>query len=81
MSRATSFASMAQQLSLSVGAGTGALLLHLTAAGEGTLRGSDFTMAFMIVGAISALSILSFVRLPVDAGADMTGRLPQRRPE
>ena len=35
MSRATSFASMAQQLSLSIGVGTGALLLHLTVAARG----------------------------------------------
>ena len=35
MSRATSFASMVQQLSLSVGVGTGALLLHLTMAARG----------------------------------------------
>ena len=35
MSRATSFSSMAQQLSLSVGVGTGALLLHLTMSARG----------------------------------------------
>ena len=35
MSRATSFASMMQQLSLTVGVGTGALLLHLSAAARG----------------------------------------------
>ena len=35
MSRATSFASMAQQLSLSAGVATGAILLHLTMAARG----------------------------------------------
>ncbi len=81
MSRATSFASMGQQLSLSVGAGTGALLLHLTAStsGEHGLAPGDFTLAFLIVAVISACSLLSFIRLPADAGAEMAGR-PQSRP-
>ena len=44
MSRATSFASMMQQLSLTVGVGTGALLLHLSAAARGGehLAAGDF---------------------------------------
>lgn len=75
MSRATSFASMNQQLSLSVGAGTGALLLHLsTSLGGGQLTAADFSPAFFVVGLISACSILAFLRLPANAGADMAGR-------
>jgi EmrB/QacA subfamily drug resistance transporter len=76
MSRATSFASMGQQLSLSVGAGTGALLLHLSsaAADHHALSAADFTPAFLIVALVSATSILSFARLPVNAGEGMTGR-------
>jgi hypothetical protein len=80
MSRATSMASMNQQLSLSVGAGTGALLLHLSAAaGVGSgIEAADFAPAFLIVGLISGSSMLAFLRLPADAGADMAGRAPKR---
>jgi MFS family permease len=76
VSRATSFASMAQQLSLSVGAGMGALLLHLGAVahGEAVPGVGDFHFAFMVVAAISALSLLSFLPLPADAGAEISGQ-------
>jgi MFS family permease len=76
MSRATSFASMMQQLSLSIGVGTGALLLHLTV----TLRGGehlsagDFAPAFFAVGGLAALSALVYLRLAPDAGAEVSGR-------
>ena len=75
MSRATSFSSMAQQLSLSVGVGTGALLLHLTmAARSGSiLQTSDFVPAFVTVGLCAAASALAFVRLPAAAGAEVSG--------
>jgi MFS family permease len=75
MSRATSFASMAQQLSLSVGVGTGALLLHLTmsARGGSALQPGDFVPAFVAVGICAALSALAFVRLPVRAGEVVSG--------
>jgi EmrB/QacA subfamily drug resistance transporter len=76
MSQATSFASMAQQLSLSVGVGSGALLLHLTMSARGGehLLASDFRPAFYVVGAIAALSALVYLPLPRDAGAEMSGR-------
>jgi EmrB/QacA subfamily drug resistance transporter len=76
MSRATSFSSMVQQLSLSVGVGTGALLLHLTlAARNGTALGAgDFAPAFLCVATISALSALVFLPLAADAGAEVRGR-------
>ncbi len=75
MSRATSFASATQQLSISVGVGTGALLLHLAMAlrGDGRLAAADFPLAFIIVGAIAALSGLAFLRLPAGAGAELAG--------
>jgi EmrB/QacA subfamily drug resistance transporter len=76
MSLATSFASAAQQLSLTIGVGTGALLLHLAAAARGsdTVSAGDFPPAFLGVAAIAALSILWFVRLPPDAGSELSGR-------
>ena len=75
MSRATSFASMAQQLSLSAGVATGAILLHLTMAarGGGALRASDFEPAFLAVGACAALSALVYLHLPGNAGAEVSG--------
>jgi EmrB/QacA subfamily drug resistance transporter len=75
MSRATSFASMAQQLSLSVGVGTGALLLHvaMAARGSGELQVGDFGPAFLAVGAFAAASALVYLRLPADAGAEVSG--------
>jgi hypothetical protein len=78
MSRATSFSSMMQQLSLSVGVGTGALLLHLTVAAPGgeQLAAGDFAPAFFVVALVSALSVLAYVNLSPDAGAEVSGRVP-----
>jgi MFS family permease len=75
MSRATSFASVGQQLSLSVGIGTGALLLHLTvtARGDTQLAAGDFAPAFFALGLLSALSCLVHLRLRPDAGAEVSG--------
>ena len=76
MSRATSFASMMQQLSLSIGVGTGALLLHLTVSARGGehLAAGDFAPAFFTVALIAALSALVYLPLPADAGAEVSGR-------
>jgi EmrB/QacA subfamily drug resistance transporter len=78
MSRATSFASMGQQLSLSIGVGTGALILHAVVTlrgGDGAAAG-DFAPAFFAVAAASALAALIFRRLPADAAAEVAGRRP-----
>jgi EmrB/QacA subfamily drug resistance transporter len=81
MSRATSFASVGQQLSLSVGIGTGALILHLTVAARGDthLAAGDFAPAFFALGLLSALSCLVHVRLRPDAGAEVSGHVPRPR--
>ncbi len=75
MSRATSLASMAQQLSVSVGVGTAAMLLHLTLLLRGgqTLQAADFPYTFVAVGLLSLTSVLFFVRLAPDAGAEVSG--------
>jgi hypothetical protein len=39
---------------------------------------SDFTIAFLTVAAISGASAFLFWRLPADAGAEMSGRVPVR---
>jgi len=83
MSRATSFASVGQQLSLSIGVGLGALILHVVVALRGgtSATAQDFAPAFLIVAGISALAALVFWRLPPDAGAEVSGRQPAPAPE
>ncbi len=77
MSRATSFTSMAQQLALSAGVATGAIILHATMAGRGggVLAAGDFTPAFLTVGALAVLSGLAYLHLPHDAGAEVSGHV------
>jgi MFS family permease len=76
MSRATSFASVAQQLSLSAGVAVGALVLEIERMGRADARvaAEDFPLAFVIVAAIAAGSALVFMRLPRDAGASLSAR-------
>jgi EmrB/QacA subfamily drug resistance transporter len=76
MSQATSFSSVAQQLSLSLGitVGAAALQLALNARGAQDLTIADFWPAFLVVGLISALSVFSFRRLSSDAGEEVAGR-------
>ena len=73
MSAATSFASMVQQLSASVGVGMGALILHFTVVMRGgdVVMAGDFVNAFVIVAALSSTSIFMFGKLPPDAGAEL----------
>jgi MFS family permease len=76
LSRATSLTSMAQQLSQSVGVGTGALLLYvmLSTHGREVSSAADFSFALAVVGAISVLSVPFFLRMSPDAGAEVSGR-------
>jgi EmrB/QacA subfamily drug resistance transporter len=78
MSRATSLVAVAQQLSQSVGVAVGALAVEtvLGLKGETALRAEDFPPAFLLVGFVSASSILLFARLSADAGAEMADRTP-----
>ncbi len=75
MSRATSFQSMAQQLSVSIGVGTGALLLHVTllAQGRASLAAGDFAAAYIAVGLISLSSIFFYLPLAREVGAEVSG--------
>jgi EmrB/QacA subfamily drug resistance transporter len=75
MSQASSFSSIGQQLSLSVGVGIGAMVLHFTIAlhGAGAISAADFPPAFFLVGAIASLSLLFYLPLRADAGAEVTG--------
>jgi EmrB/QacA subfamily drug resistance transporter len=70
MSRATSFASVAQQLSLSTGVATGAAAIEISQVlhHDASLGARDFSVAFFVVAAISAASALIFWQLPASAG-------------
>ncbi len=76
MSRATSFASVAQQLSLSAGVAIGALVLETQRMGRGSedVVAGDFPLAFVLVAAIAATSSLIFAMLPKGAGASLSAR-------
>ncbi len=70
MSRATSFTSVAQQLSLSTGVAAGAGMIEFSQwlHADATLGARDFSFAFFGVAAISATAALVFARLPQGAG-------------
>ncbi len=78
MSSATSLASVAQQLSLSLGVTIGAFALEAAnlANGGNTLGARDFWPAFALVGLIAASSVLWMARLAPDAGAEVSGHVP-----
>jgi len=76
MSNASSLASMAQQLFLSLGVAIAALLLHLSLGGRpvSSLASHDFTLPFVVVGVLAMLSSLLFLPLDHDAGEEVSGR-------
>ena len=77
MSRATSFASVSQQMSGAVGVAVAAICIQLVQFGFGdaTLSARDLSTAFILVAIVSSLSILVFIRLAPDAGAAVSGKL------
>jgi EmrB/QacA subfamily drug resistance transporter len=85
MSQATSFYATFQQLMLSLGICVGALSLHIgmLATRRTTPGFADFTLAFWVVTAISALATIWNARLAPDAGAALAGRaaVTEREPE
>jgi hypothetical protein len=78
MSQATSFTSVAQQLSISTGVAVAALVLESLrfSRGHSQILISDFQIAFLVVAAISASCIFFVMTLPKDAGASLTRRAP-----
>jgi EmrB/QacA subfamily drug resistance transporter len=80
MSRATSFASVSQQMSGAVGVAVAAICIQIIQVGFGdkALYARDLSTAFVLVAIISSLSTLIFVRLKPDAGAALAGRAPAR---
>jgi MFS family permease len=78
VARATSLSAALQQVSLSVGVAVGAFTVELTLRlkQHPVITAADFAPAFLVVAAISALSVLVFWRLPSEAGAELADRLP-----
>jgi len=76
MSKATSFASVVQQLSMSAGVATGALVLEIERMGRTghQVLASDFHSAFVLVACLAASSAFIFARLPKKAGASLSRR-------
>ncbi len=77
MSSASSLASTIQQMSFGLGVAFSALVLHLAVLWNGN-RGQaftvgDFHIAFAAAAALAALSGLAFIKLPADAGLDLSG--------
>jgi EmrB/QacA subfamily drug resistance transporter len=81
ISRATSFSSVVQQLSGSVGVALAAMVLELAQWRHGgtRLETQDFALAFVFVASISALSVLSHRKLPQDAGYEISGHSVARK--
>lgn len=75
MSSATSFYATFQQLMLSLGICVGAASLHIGMVGSGHHRPqlSDFTLAFLVVTAVSATATIWNRRFSADAGEQMSG--------
>ncbi len=80
MSSATSLASVAQQLSLSVGVALGAAVLEAVtlARGDTAIAAGDFWPAFLVIAVVAALSGLIFARLEPGAGAELSGHAAMR---
>jgi EmrB/QacA subfamily drug resistance transporter len=76
MSRATSFAAMSQQLSQSFGVGLTALVVHLSLTwhDRATMLPADVALGFFTIGSLALASIIIFLRLPPQAGAELTAR-------
>jgi MFS family permease len=76
MAQASSLSGMLQQLSLSLGVAIGGYALEIVGlvADRPATELGNFTIAFLVVGVISAASAFYAWRLPRNAGAEMAGR-------
>jgi EmrB/QacA subfamily drug resistance transporter len=77
MSRATSFASVSQQMSGAIGVAVAAMCIEAIQFGFGDseLMSRDLSLAFVAVAIVSSLSVFVFARLKPDAGAAVSGRM------
>ncbi len=81
MSRASSFAAMAQQLGISLGVACAAVTLNLSMNWRGgtELALVDIVWGFVVIGLVTAASALSFARLDSHAGDHLHARKPVRK--
>jgi len=79
MSRATSFASVAQQMSGAVGVALAAASVQTFRWGLGdtALTPRDMTLSFAVVSLVALSSVAIFARLKPDAGAEVSGQQQQ----
>jgi EmrB/QacA subfamily drug resistance transporter len=77
---ASALATVSMQVASALGVAVGAILLAVAQALHGQVHVglADFHVAFGVMGLACALATLSFVRLPHDAGAEMTRATAQR---
>ena len=77
MSRATSFASVSQQMSGAIGVAVAAICVQTIQLGFGDpeLQARDLSLSFVMVAIISSLSVFVFAKLKPDAGAAVSGKL------
>ena len=75
MGQATSLSSMGQRLFQTMGVVIGALVLQMASSlrGHGDIQAADFWPTFLVIGLISAASLYFSLRLPPDAGAEVSG--------
>lgn len=78
VSRATSLASVVQQISLGLGVTIGGLAIIFSSRiqGHATVVAADFWPAFIVIALFSLASIPVARRLPPDAGSALTGHMP-----
>ncbi len=76
MSRASSMASMFQQIAQSLGVGLAAVLVHAFASrgAPHALAARDISPAFVVIAGISLCALFFYARLPAGAGAEVSGR-------
>lgn len=73
---ASTLAAMAQQVGMMIGVALATLLLNASSwlrAADG-IGPEDFRAAFMMLGAMAMIASLRFMKLPADAGAEITGK-------
>jgi len=77
ISRATTLATVLQQVGLALGISFGALVLHLARGAGGALTPDRFVAPFLLVGAIALCAGPLYLGLAADAGAVISGHRPR----
>nr|WP_280891525.1 MFS transporter [Jiella mangrovi] len=73
---ATAMMAAVQQVAIATGVAVagGVLELGMTVGGRPGVGLADFTLAFCVVGGVTAMSVLAFLKMPADAGDEVAGR-------